>query len=131
VIQARPEKPGGGGKDSWSDSGSDDATAPKSVLKCMNSDTCMAVDLMRSQFLLFSFDGDDACCGHLYGTCENCSGVDWKVFKKMVRQRWAARPTLLHGRRERARAAPAQHDPPHVARALRASSVARVFNVLS
>jgi len=112
AAEARAKKrksvPGSSGADGSDDessgSSSDDNpdNVPKSRLSCCNARDCGNDNLLWSQFLLV--DSEDADWqGYLWGTCQPCSKLDKKTFKKLARQRKEHRAEYLRGRRQRAR----------------------------
>ena len=93
-------------KDSDDDSSgtdnNDPDNIPKNRLSCCNSRDCGNDNLLWSQFLLIDAEEADW-QGYLWGTCQECSELDKKTFKKLARKRKEVRAEALRGKRNRAR----------------------------
>jgi hypothetical protein len=82
---------------------------PKNQLDCMHAggeDGCGAYNLLWSQFMLVlptEGEADASWSGKLWGTCQKCSGLDPRTFKREGRRRQEIRAKTLRGHRIRSK----------------------------
>ena len=82
---------------------------PKNQLDCMHAggeDGCGSYNLMWSQFMLVQpteGEADASWSGKLWGTCQKCSGLEPRTFKREARRRQEIRAKTLRGHRIRSK----------------------------
>ena len=82
---------------------------PKNQLHCMHAggeDGCGAYNLLWSQFMLVlptEGEADASWSGKLWGTCQKCSGLEPRTFKREARRRQEIRAKTLRGHRIRSK----------------------------